>query len=417
MSIQTIKDNETNYSVLLVDDDLSTLAVAEAALKKHGFEVEIASNGQQAIDKCGTSNFDACVLDARMPQLNGFETCEQIRQIEEYQKTPVIMATGFEEESTVQRVLDVGATDYYAKPMNFQLLAHRLKLLISEAQLSSMSKSTIAETVLSEIENSTDERRKVIQRLLRKDLELGQLQLYFQPKFATNGLSLTGVECLIRWPSAQLGMVPPSEFIPVAESSSDLMELVNRFVIQASLKQMRTWIESGKAVVPMSINLDGEKLKSDTLVEQLVEQINAYKIPPNLIEVEVTESIMIDANSSAISNLEKLREAGIKIAMDDFGTGYSSLSYLQKLPLDTLKIDMSFVREIHTNETSAAIAKAIINIGHDIGLHVIAEGVETNQQLEMLQAMGCDSIQGYLTGKPVTALEFDAFFTGAQIAA
>lgn len=264
----------------------------------------------------------------------------------------------------------------------------------------------LREKVKSEIE---------IERYLRRDIADGVLDVHYQPKFDLSNLSLIGMEALIRWQNAELGFVSPAQFIPIAERSGLIISL-SHLVVERVFDQIVSWREEGYPSVPVSINISGIHLNTRTIVEELRAGILHRRIPPELIELEVTESIMVEGVGKASKNLSDLRDMGIRVAIDDFGTGYSSLSYLKTLPADCLKIDRSFVQSITSDPTAEAIARAIITVGHDVNLHVIAEGVETAEQLTKLAQLGCDSVQGYFTGRPVKNTEFTPFFKGACLA-
>ncbi|MCK2147583.1 EAL domain-containing protein [Marinobacter alexandrii] len=254
-----------------------------------------------------------------------------------------------------------------------------------------------------------------IERLLRRDIADGVLEMHYQPKFDLSDLSLIGMEALIRWNNAELGFISPAKFIPIAEKSGLIISL-SHLVVEKVLDQIAAWRDEGYKSVPTSINISGIHLNTRTIVEELRAGIQQRRIPPELVELEVTESIMVDGVGKAFKNLNELRDMGIRVAIDDFGTGYSSLSYLKDLPADCLKIDRSFVQSITSDPTAEAIARAIITVGHDVNMHVIAEGVETAEELNKLAELGCDSVQGYFTGRPVSSCEFTSFFEGARLA-
>lgn len=244
-----------------------------------------------------------------------------------------------------------------------------------------------------------------LERLLRRDIADGLLEVHYQPKLDLSGLTLIGMEALIRWTSRELGQVSPATFIPIAEKTGLIVPL-SHLVVERVFDQLVAWREAGRRPVPISINVSGIHLNSRTILEELKAGIQQRGIPPELVELEVTESIMIEGGGKAIKNLVELRHLGFRVAIDDFGTGYSSLSYLRDLPVDCLKIDRSFVQAITSDPTAEAIARAIITVGHDVGLHVLAEGVETEEQLNRLAGLGCDSVQGYFTGRPVPSQAF-----------
>ncbi|MEA1079576.1 putative bifunctional diguanylate cyclase/phosphodiesterase [Marinobacter qingdaonensis] len=250
-----------------------------------------------------------------------------------------------------------------------------------------------------------------IERLLRRDVLRGRLEMHYQPKFSLTSMTLVGMEALIRWNCKELGPVSPAVFIPAAERCGLIVPL-SQFVIQEVLDQMVDWRNQGRPSVPVSINISGSHLNTGEFTRELHDAIAEREIDQSLVELEVTEAVMVDAGSRAVFNLEALRATGVRVSVDDFGTGYSSLSYLKNLPVDCLKIDRSFVQNITHDNTALAIAKAIITVGHEVGLHVIAEGVETPEQLDCLKLLGCDSVQGFLTGRPVDKAAFDQFYEG-----
>ncbi|MDR5901112.1 putative bifunctional diguanylate cyclase/phosphodiesterase [Halomonas icarae] len=246
--------------------------------------------------------------------------------------------------------------------------------------------------------------RARMEALLRQDLERGSLHMNYQPKVAASDLRLLGVEALLRWNSAELGMVPPARFIPLAEEAG-LMTTLSHFVIDQVLNQLKGWRELGPHALPVAINLPGSVLAQIGVVGFLQQALDTRGLSPDQLEVEVTEDVMIDRDSPVINHLRQLRTLGVRVAIDDFGTGYSSLSYLRDLPVDVLKIDRSFVCHLPGDSKAASLVRAIINVAHELGLEVVAEGVETASQLSTLNEMGCDVIQGFFTGRPMAAAQ------------
>ena len=252
--------------------------------------------------------------------------------------------------------------------------------------------------------------RNELERLLRRDIEADALMLHYQPKFAVGSLALVGMEALARWQPSELGPVSPGQFIPVAQSCGLLDALTDR-VIEMALDQALHWQQAGIDALPVSVNLPGDYLSRPDAVERLRLALATRDLSANWLEVEITENSMVELDGTVLDNLRELRLLGIRVAVDDFGTGYSSLSYLRELPIDVLKIDISFIRAIHRDETAAAIVRAIVSVGHEIGLEVVAEGVEVKPQLECLQTLSCDVVQGYYTGRPVDAEQFEPLFS------
>jgi len=247
--------------------------------------------------------------------------------------------------------------------------------------------------------------RKIINKLdlendLRHAVEKEQFVLFYQPQIDIASGDIIGVEALIRWNREGVGLVPPLEFIPVVEESSLIITL-GEWVLKAACEQNVKWISSGIKPLLMAVNLSAKQFQQRDLVEMVERVLNETGMDPTLLELEITESTAMQDVDFTIEILKKLREKGIRISLDDFGTGYSSLNYLKMLPIDTLKIDKSFVCDISSCSNEEAIAKSLIALAHKMNLLVVAEGVETNEQLEFLKGQMCDKVQGYLLSKPV----------------
>jgi diguanylate cyclase (GGDEF)-like protein/PAS domain S-box-containing protein len=237
---------------------------------------------------------------------------------------------------------------------------------------------------------------------LRLALERDELSVVFQPMLALDEGRITGVEALLRWNSTEFGTVPPAVFIPLAEEAG-LIERIGEFVLHLACMQLRSWQDRGLTGITMSVNLSALQLLRDELTQRLCEILAEARLDPEHLELELTESVLMANPERAIHTLDRLHAVGVAIAIDDFGTGYSSLSYLKRLPIDRLKIDRSFVGDITTDPDDEAITKTIITMAHSLGLDVVAEGVETLEQLEYLHEQGCDEIQGHWLSVPLDA--------------
>jgi diguanylate cyclase (GGDEF)-like protein/PAS domain S-box-containing protein len=248
--------------------------------------------------------------------------------------------------------------------------------------------------------NSTVTDRLELLNRLRQAVTNDEFILHYQPKANLATEKIIGVEALIRWNSAQTGMVSPGAFIPLAEETG-LIIPIGEWVLRTACRQNRAWQDAGYAPIPVSVNLSPRQLARGDIVD-LVERILAETgLAAQYLELEITESVMATDVEKSFAMLTQVRAMGVKISLDDFGTGYSSLSYLKRFPVDTLKIDQSFVRDIATDQDSAAIVKAIISLGHNLNLTVLAEGIETVDQFQFLLKNGCDEGQGYLMSRPV----------------
>ncbi|MBU8905012.1 putative bifunctional diguanylate cyclase/phosphodiesterase [Desertibacillus haloalkaliphilus] len=242
---------------------------------------------------------------------------------------------------------------------------------------------------------------------LRKALEREEFELYYQPQFDTRTKALTGVEVLVRWHHPNNGLVPPAKFIPIAEETG-LIVPIGEWILRQACKQKKRWIDEGYPEIPISVNLSLRQFMQKNIVERVAEIIDETGIPPHLLDLEITESVTIDLNRT-LRILNELKQLGITISLDDFGTGYSSLQYLSIFPIDELKIDKSFIDGIGMSTNNEAIIPMIINLGHTLKLQVVAEGVETKEQLDFLMKHSCDVVQGYYYSKPLAESEYDSF--------
>ncbi len=237
---------------------------------------------------------------------------------------------------------------------------------------------------------------------LRHALEQQQFVLHYQPQLLADGQTLTGVEALLRWQHPVRGLVPPCDFIPALEELGLVVE-VGDWVITEACRQIAQWQAQGRAVPKVSVNLSARQFADGKLAQRIATILLASGIAPACLELELTESILMQDVGEAMRMLDSLKQLGPSIAIDDFGTGYSSLNYLKQFPIDVLKIDRSFVDGLPDGEQDGQIARAIIAMAHSLGLSVIAEGVENQAQLDFLREHGCDEVQGFYLGRPIPA--------------
>jgi diguanylate cyclase (GGDEF)-like protein len=262
--------------------------------------------------------------------------------------------------------------------------------------------------------NANAARKLSLEGLLRRALERKEFHLLFQPQVDAHTLQLIGVEALLRWENAMLGSISPAEFIPLAEETG-LIEALGEWVFESTCEQARIWQRAGFPPIRMAVNVSGLQLRRQRLLGIARSILDASGIDPQYLELELTESSLLQDTKTAKSLLYGFKDLGIRIAVDDFGTGYSSLSYLRKFPLDVLKMDKSFVKGVVRASNDAALAAAIISLGHSLGLEVVAEGVETSAQLEFLQQNRCDLIQGYVVAKPMRPEKFEDWKFGQPL--
>lgn len=281
-------------------------------------------------------------------------------------------------KSVNQLIKNADTAMYYAKERgrnNYQYFSHSMN-----------------QKVLDELEMETN---------LRQALKNQEFSLNYQPQFNLKTKEMIGLEVLLRWKHPILGFISPSVFIPHAEKN-DLIIMIGDWVLNTACKRSMAWQKSGLKPVRISVNLSGVQLKQHDLIEKVSQVLINTKLAPEFLELELTEGVLMDNAEMTINTLGKLKKMGVRLSIDDFGTGYSSLSYLKRFPIDTLKIDQSFIKDITTDADDNAIASTIIAMAHNLRLKVIAEGVENQEQATMLETKGCDEVQGYFFSKPLT---------------
>ena len=250
-------------------------------------------------------------------------------------------------------------------------------------------------------------RRLRLHNELHKALERNELSLHYQAQVDIASRRIIGFEALMRWQHPELGFISPVEFIPIAEESGVIVEM-GAWALNQACHQARAWLDAGHGPLRMAVNLSARQFADDELMATVIEALGKSGLPPASLELEITESIAMQGLERTVMMLTALKKLGIALAMDDFGTGYSSLSYLKRFPLDALKVDQSFVRNITTDPGDAAITRAVVAMAHSFGMIVIAEGVETTEHLEFLAGLGCEDAQGYLFSKPLPAVDAGA---------
>jgi diguanylate cyclase (GGDEF)-like protein len=242
-------------------------------------------------------------------------------------------------------------------------------------------------------------RRLAMENALRRALANRELELYYQPILEIGSGRAHAVEALLRWRHPTIGLVPPDEFIPLAEVTG-LMLTLGPWVLETALRQVRRWHDAGRRHLVVAVNLSSRQLHQPDLADQVLKTLADTGVSPHCLDLELTETSAMAGPDYALESLRRLKAAGVRISVDDFGTGYSSLSHLRRLPIHSLKIDKSFIRDIHSDPDDAAITAAIVALAHTLKLQVVAEGVETAEQLEFLRAQGCDRAQGFHLGEP-----------------
>jgi len=254
--------------------------------------------------------------------------------------------------------------------------------------------------------------RNSIERDLRTAIAKRELTLFYQPKVDAVTGRMTGAEALIRWRHEERGFISPAVFIPVAERCGLIVPLT-KWVLDEACRQNREWQVQGLPKIGIAVNVSAIDLRRTDLTDTIANTLIERELSPHYLELEITESMVMQDVDMVIGTLRRLRSLGISISIDDFGTGYSSLAYLKRFPVKRLKIDRSFICDVADKRDGNVIPKVIIDLAHALGMTVIAEGVETANQYNILRDLGCDEIQGYFTGRPMPAAEFEVFLRNA----
>lgn len=554
---------EENFSILIVDDDRSIRMGLANVLKEDDYQIIEAQNGSQAINFCKRSMPDLILMDAMMPEMDGFTACQMIRELPNGSDIPVLMITGLDNEESIVRAFSAGATDYITKPIHFSVLKQRvtrlikankaekrvkrlayhdsltglpnranlnqqLNVIVNRAEIEQKqvallfldldrfkmindtmghdagdlllkavadrirscvreqdfiarlggdeftvvlegisepgTAARIAEEICHHLSQpfvflqqkmfvsasigismypddgkdvsslikhadsamfkAKEERnnycfyetgmedeiaqRLELERELRHAIEHEELVLHYQPKVDLTSGELVGAEALVRWEHPERGLLSPFHFIPLAEETG-LINQLSDWVLEEAANQMRLWNNQGQGM-SVAVNLSSKDLLVGDIHNKLRSLIHRYQLPRNVLEIEITESMLMEKPEVIEKELKKIQDMGITIAIDDFGSGYSSLNYLKRLPVDVLKIDRSFVCDIEADPNDSAIVTGVVALAKSFNLKTVAEGVETERQREILQGLNCDYYQGFLYSKPVSAQEFEQRF-------
>jgi len=280
----------------------------------------------------------------------------------------------------------------------------------STAMFESQSSGSGGYTIYADAMSARAQMDILLDAELRRAVAQEGLQLVYQPKFDLASGAPIGAEALLRWTHPRLGVIPPVRFIPLAEKTGLILE-ISEWVIRSACSQIRKWRSIGLDI-PVAINLSGKDFLHGDPATLVAREVAAAGIPAACLEIEVTESVLVTDFTRVSAGLAALKALGCRVALDDFGTGYSSLGYLQRLPLDRLKVDRTFVTLVHCNPADGAIFEAIIALAQGVGLVVTAEGVEERAQLDWLRARGCDEVQGFLLARPMCAADLELLLAG-----
>jgi len=390
--------------ILVIEDDRVIRENILKLLKAEGFDVTGAENGAQGLNAAVSNLPDVILCDVMMPELDGYGVLVALRSNPITATVPFVFLTGKAERSEVRQGMELGADDYLTKPFSkaelVGAISSRLKKQAAFVQQQHNLRSS------SELVQDAADKLEQIKTSLCGALEREEFQVYYQPQVNVQSGKIMSAEALVRWLHPEKGLISPAEFIPDAEETGFIVQL-GEWVLRTACKQMQVWQNAGFSLQQVAVNLSPRQFHQPNLSSRVAEILAEIGLAPSSLELELTESLMVEDAKSAIATLQQLKDLGVSISIDDFGTGYSSLSYLTQYPFDVLKIDRCFISNITDGCTNAAIVKAIIEMAHSLCLEVIAEGVETEAEKDFLWRYECDAMQGYLFSPPVPAADFE----------
>ncbi|MBD2445845.1 EAL domain-containing response regulator [Nostoc sp. FACHB-152] len=393
--------------ILVIEDEESVRENLLDLLEAEDFEIVAAANGKIGVNLALSEIPDLILCDMMMPEVDGYGVLTALRQDPLTATIPFIFLTAKSAKADFRQGMDMGADDYLTKPFTrAELLSAIINRLERQATLKkylSAPKEKVTRHLSPKIQLQEITLQKVIQHK-----RFHEFEVYYQPIVDIDSGQIIAAESLLRWESPELGSVSPTEFIPIAESTG-LIVPIDQWVLENVCRQIKSWHDVGIGSLTVTVNLSVIEFNQIELTAKIKEFLQINNLEPQYLEIELTESMIMQDINSAIATMNKLQSLGVKIAIDDFGTGYSSLVYLKNLPINTLKIDRYFIHNVSIDIQKSAITKALIEMAHNLNMQVVAEGVETEEELNFLRDNHCDALQGFLFSRPLPAADFENF--------
>ena len=383
--------SERDARILIVDDDPEIRDVLHEFLsKKHSCAA--LDSADKALALLRVQTFDVIISDIRMTHMTGLEMLPHIAALAP--NSVVVMISGQRTIDSAIEAMRAGAFDYITNPIELSEVANVVERAVDRSRQLKARRANA----------SVDARALELSEAIERD----DLVVYYQPQFEIQSRRIVGAEALVRWQHPQLGLVPPADFIRLAEEVGSIVRIGER-VLRTACAQTRLWQDAGAGAFRIAVNASPRQLREANFPNLVAEVLDETGLPAECLEIEVTETSLVENAESGIRTLARLREMGVRIAIDDFGTGYSSLGYLKRLPIHTVKLDASFVKDATNDPDDAALVMAIITLSHNLRKKVIAEGIEREDQLAFLRLLRCDEGQGYLFGAPAPNLDDKIF--------
>jgi len=374
---------EQRPRVLIIDDDAEIRNILHEFLSR-SYDCITSPSATDALTILANESFDVVISDINMPQMTGLEMMPYLTTVAP--ESVVVMISGQRMIESAIEAMRAGAFDYITKP--FEL-----------AQVASVVRRALDHRRNLRTTHPHANRIDAAARRLRQALAGGDFVVYYQPQVEIHSRRIVGAEALVRWRDREKGLRLPEDFIPLAEETGLIVEL-GESVLRMACAQAHRWQHLGLTQFRIAVNVSPQQLQEDEFPAKVAEILKSTGLASSYLEIEVTETSLMQDPEKGIRALTILRGTGVKIAIDDFGTGYSSLGYLKRLPIDSVKLDASFVKDATSDPDDAALVMAIITLAHNLRLKVIAEGIETEDQLAFLRLLRCDEGQGYFLGRP-----------------
>ncbi|MBE9200238.1 MULTISPECIES: EAL domain-containing response regulator [unclassified Nodularia (in: cyanobacteria)] len=393
--------------ILVIEDEESVRENLLDLLEAENFETITAANGKIGINLAVSVMPDLILCDMMMPEIDGYGVLTAVRQEPLTATIPFIFLTAKSAKADFRQGMDMGADDYLTKPFT---RAELLKAIMNRLERQATLKKYLSLSNLSAI-NTFSPKMQLIEMNLHRVIHqkrFHEFEIYYQPIINIASGKIIAAESLLRWESPELGSVSPAEFMPVAESTG-LIISIDQWVLENVCKQIKSWQNMGGISLRIAVNISVIEFNHPDFIKKIIEFIHINDLEPKYLELELTESMIMQNAHGAIATMSELQNLGVRIAIDDFGTGYSSLIYLKNLPINTLKIDRYFIHNVDQDPQKSAISKALIEMAHNLNLQVIAEGVETESELSFLRENNCDAMQGFLFSRPLPAAELENF--------
>ncbi len=402
---QDYTDNTPNASILIVDDTQNDLALLSLLLQRQGYRVIKALTGPDALAKAQACPPDLILLAVYIPEIDGYSVCNQLKDNPKTCEIPVLFISEIDDPLDKIEAFSVGGLDYINKPFQVLEVLARVEthLRLRSLQIQLQKQAKILENQNRDLHRQILALRRIDQSMhpaLRAAIQNHELQLCYQPIIELETSRIKGFEALLRWQHPDFGEVSPLDFIPLAETMG-LIEVLGDWVVTQSCAHLSSWLEQISNAVHLSININisARQLTNSGLANQIQRMTHEYHISPSNINLEITESTMMTDPDYTSTVLKELKNLGVHLCVDDFGTGYSSLKRLNDFPIDTLKIDQSFVIQ-----EEWTVVNAIVMLADALGIGVIAEGIETPEQLNTLKSLSCKHGQGYYFAEPLDAI-------------